>query len=118
MCQKVQNKEIFRELDFASRFDKRCQDSTGEDGNANKNWYQITENLRVRFRSKYERAGLGTEVMHYVQEFGTRKKVEVLVSDLQAKQIIDDILKIIVQVQFMMARYLSMKLQKLMISPQ
>ena len=33
--------------------------------------------------------------MHYVQEFGTRKKVEVLVSDLQAKQIIDDILKII-----------------------
>ena len=56
--------------------------------------------------------------MHYAQEFGTRKKVEVLVSDLQAKQIIDDILKIIVQVQFMMARYLSMKLQKLMISPQ
>jgi hypothetical protein len=55
--------------------------------------------------------------MHYVQEFGTRKKIEVLVSDLQAKQIIDNILKIIVQIQRMMARYLSMMLQKLMIFP-
>ena len=51
--------------------------------------------IRGRGRSKNEPTHIGTGVMMYVPEFGLGTKVEVLVSDIQAKQIIDDIMKII-----------------------
>ena len=51
--------------------------------------------IKGRGRSKNEPIYVGTGVMKYVPEFESRTKVEVLVSDSQANQIIDDILKII-----------------------
>ncbi|HEY9485539.1 MAG TPA: P-II family nitrogen regulator [Nitrososphaeraceae archaeon] len=51
--------------------------------------------IKGRGRSKNEPIYVGTGVMKYVPEFGLGTKVEVLVSDSQAKQIIDDILNII-----------------------
>jgi nitrogen regulatory protein P-II 1 len=50
--------------------------------------------IKGRGRSKNEPVYVGTGVMKYVPEFGPGTKVEVLVSDSQAKQIIDDILNI------------------------
>ena len=51
--------------------------------------------IKGRGRSKNEPIYVGTGVMKYVPEFGHGTKVEVLVSDSQASQIIDDILKVI-----------------------
>jgi nitrogen regulatory protein P-II 1 len=51
--------------------------------------------IKGRGRSKNEPIYVGTGVMKYVPEFESRTKVEVLVSDSQANQIIDDILKVI-----------------------
>jgi nitrogen regulatory protein P-II 1 len=51
--------------------------------------------IKGRGRSKNEPVYVGTGVMKYVPEFGPGTKVEVLVSDSQANQIIDDILNII-----------------------
>jgi nitrogen regulatory protein PII len=55
--------------------------------------------LKIKGDMKYlyplmddEKQDFGTGVMKYVPEFGFGTKVEVLVSDSQAKQIIDDIL--------------------------
>ena len=50
--------------------------------------------IKGRGRSKNEPVYVGTGVMKYVPEFEPGTKVEVLVSDSQAKQIIDDIVKI------------------------
>ena len=49
--------------------------------------------IKGRGRSKYEPESIGTGVMEYVPEFGRWTKIEVLVADLQAKQITDDILQ-------------------------
>jgi len=51
--------------------------------------------IKGRGHSKNESEHVGTGVMEYVPEFGPWTKVEVVVSDPQAKQIIDDILKVI-----------------------
>jgi nitrogen regulatory protein P-II 1 len=51
--------------------------------------------VKGRGRSKNEPVHVGTGVIHYVPEFGARTKIEVLVSDSQAKPIIDVIVKII-----------------------
>ena len=51
--------------------------------------------IKGRGRSKNEPVYVGTGVMKYVPEFEPGTKVEVLVSDSQAKQIIDDILNIV-----------------------
>jgi nitrogen regulatory protein P-II 1 len=49
--------------------------------------------IKGRGRSKNEPVYVGTGVMKYVPEFGPGTKIEVLVSDSQANQIIDDILE-------------------------
>ena len=51
--------------------------------------------IKGRGRTKYEPVSLGRGVMRYVPEFGSRTKIEVIVSDNEAKPIIDDILKTI-----------------------
>src|SRR6185503_12661026 len=51
--------------------------------------------IKGRGRAKREPVSVGRGVMRYVPEFGFRTKIEVLVSDDQAKAIIDDVLKII-----------------------
>jgi nitrogen regulatory protein P-II 1 len=51
--------------------------------------------VKGRGHSENELIYVGTGVMKYVPEFGHGTKVEVLVSDSQASQIIDDILKVI-----------------------
>ena len=51
--------------------------------------------IRGRGRSKYEPVDVGRGVRRYVPEFGSWTKVEILVTDSQAKQIIDDILEVI-----------------------
>ena len=51
--------------------------------------------IKGRGRAKREPVSVGRGVMRYVPEFGFRTKVEVLVSDDQAKAIVDDVLKII-----------------------
>jgi nitrogen regulatory protein P-II 1 len=50
--------------------------------------------VKGRGRSKNEPIYVGTGVMKYIPEFGLATKVEVLVPDLQSKQIIDDIVNI------------------------
>ena len=49
--------------------------------------------IKGRGRAKQEPLAVGRGVMRYVQEFGTRTKIEVLVKDSLAKEIIDDLLK-------------------------
>jgi nitrogen regulatory protein P-II 1 len=51
--------------------------------------------VKGRGRSKNEPIYVGTGVMKYVPEFGPATKVEVLVSDLEAKKIIHDILNVV-----------------------
>jgi nitrogen regulatory protein P-II 1 len=51
--------------------------------------------IRGRGHSKYEPVDVGRGVCRYVPEFGTWTKIEILVSDSQAKKIIDDILGVI-----------------------
>jgi nitrogen regulatory protein P-II 1 len=49
--------------------------------------------IKGRGRAKQEPLAVGRGVMRYVPEFGTRTKIEVLVNDSLAKEIIDDLLK-------------------------
>ena len=49
--------------------------------------------IKGRGRAKQEPLAVGRGVMRYVPEFGTRTKIEVLVKDSLAKEIIDDLLK-------------------------
>jgi nitrogen regulatory protein P-II 1 len=51
--------------------------------------------VKGRGAGKKEPVAVGRGVMRYIPEFASRTKVEVLVSDSQAKSIIDDILKTI-----------------------
>jgi nitrogen regulatory protein P-II 1 len=51
--------------------------------------------VKGRGAGKKESVAVGRGVMRYTPEFASRTKVEVLVSDPQAKSIIDDILKTI-----------------------
>jgi nitrogen regulatory protein P-II 1 len=49
--------------------------------------------IKGRGRAKLEPVAVGRGVMRYVPEFGSRTKIEVLVKDSLAKEIIDDLLK-------------------------
>ena len=49
--------------------------------------------IKGRGRAKREPVAVGRGVMRYVPEFGFRTKIEVLVADALAKEIIDDIIK-------------------------
>ena len=51
--------------------------------------------IKGRGRSKREPISVGRGIMRYVPEFGSRIKIEVLVSDSLAKPVIDSILNII-----------------------
>src|SRR5919108_531086 len=51
--------------------------------------------IKGRGRAKREPVSVGRGVMRYVPEFGFRTKIEVLVPDLMAKAIVDDVLKVI-----------------------
>jgi nitrogen regulatory protein P-II 1 len=51
--------------------------------------------VKGRGRAKREPVSVGRGVMRYVPEFGFRTKIEVLVSDLIAKAVIEDVLKVI-----------------------
>jgi nitrogen regulatory protein P-II 1 len=48
--------------------------------------------IKGRGRAKQEPVAVGRGVMRYVPEFGSRTKIEVLVTDSLSKQIIDDLL--------------------------
>jgi nitrogen regulatory protein P-II 1 len=49
--------------------------------------------IKGRGRAKREPVSVGRGVMRYVPEFGFRTKIEVLVSDAKAKEIVDDVLR-------------------------
>ena len=49
--------------------------------------------IKGRGRAKQEPIAVGRGVMRYVPEFGSRTKIEVLVTDSLSKQIIVDLLK-------------------------
>jgi nitrogen regulatory protein P-II 1 len=49
--------------------------------------------IKGRGRAKQEPVAVGRGVMRYVPEFGSRTKIEVLVTDSLSNQIIDDLLK-------------------------
>ncbi len=49
--------------------------------------------IKGRGKAKHEAVAIGRGVMTYVPEFGYRTKIEVLVPDSVAKDIIDDVLK-------------------------
>jgi nitrogen regulatory protein P-II 1 len=51
--------------------------------------------IKGRGRSKREPISVGRGIMRYVPEFGSRIKIEVLVSDSLANPIIDNILNVI-----------------------
>ena len=51
--------------------------------------------IKGRGRAKREPVAVGRGVMRYTPEFGFRTKVEVLVSDTTAKEIIEDVLKVL-----------------------
>ncbi|MGB6527337.1 MAG: P-II family nitrogen regulator [Candidatus Nitrosopolaris sp.] len=51
--------------------------------------------IKGRGRAKNEPVAIGTGVMRYIPEFGSRTKIEVLVPDPIVKPIIDDVLKLI-----------------------
>lgn len=51
--------------------------------------------IKGRGRAKREPVAVGRGVMRYTPEFGFRTKIEVLVPDTAAKEIIDDVLKVI-----------------------
>ena len=71
--------------------------------------------IKGRGRAKNEPVAIGTGVMRYIPEFGSRTKIEVLVPDPIVKPIIDDVLKLISMVLLLMERYLSTMLQNLTI---
>jgi nitrogen regulatory protein P-II 1 len=49
--------------------------------------------IKGRGRAKREPVSVGRGVMRYVPEFGFRTKIEVLVPDAKAKEIVDDLLR-------------------------
>jgi nitrogen regulatory protein P-II 1 len=49
--------------------------------------------IKGRGRTRYEPIAAGRGIMRYVPEFGSRTKIEVIVSDNMLKPIIDDMLK-------------------------
>jgi nitrogen regulatory protein P-II 1 len=49
--------------------------------------------IKGRGRAKREPVSVGRGVMRYTPEFGFRTKIEVLVSDAKAKEIVDDVLR-------------------------
>jgi nitrogen regulatory protein P-II 1 len=49
--------------------------------------------IKGRGRAKREPVSVGRGVMRYVPEFGFRTKIEVLVPDAKAKEIVDDVLR-------------------------
>lgn len=49
--------------------------------------------IKGRGKAKHEAVAIGRGVMTYVPEFGYRTKIELLVPDSVAKDIIDDVLK-------------------------
>jgi len=51
--------------------------------------------IKGRGRAKREPVSVGRGVMRYVPEFGFRTKVEVLIPDEKAREIIDDVLKVV-----------------------
>ncbi len=51
--------------------------------------------VKGRGRAKHEPVAIGRGVMRYIPEFGSRTKIEVVVSDLNSKSIIEDVLKLI-----------------------
>jgi nitrogen regulatory protein P-II 1 len=51
--------------------------------------------IKGRGRAKREPVSVGRGVMRYTPEFGFRTKVEVLVSDAKAKEIIDEVLSVL-----------------------
>ena len=51
--------------------------------------------IKGRGGAKREPVSVGRGVMRYTPEFGFRTKVEVLVSDTTAKEIIEDVLKVL-----------------------
>ncbi len=51
--------------------------------------------IKGRGRAKREPVSVGRGVMRYTPEFGFRTKLEVLVPDGKAKEIIDEVLKVI-----------------------
>lgn len=51
--------------------------------------------IKGRGRAKREPVAVGRGVMRYTPEFGFRTKIEVLVPDAAAREIIDDVLKVI-----------------------
>jgi nitrogen regulatory protein P-II 1 len=51
--------------------------------------------VKGRGRAKHEPIAIGRGVMRYIPEFGARTKIEVIVSDLSSKSIIEDVLKLI-----------------------
>lgn len=51
--------------------------------------------IKGRGRAKREPVSVGRGVMRYTPEFGFRTKLEVLVPDEKAKEIIDEVLKVI-----------------------
>ena len=51
--------------------------------------------VKGRGRAKNEPIAIGRGVMRYIPEFGSRTKIEVIVSDSDSKSIIEDVLKLI-----------------------
>lgn len=51
--------------------------------------------VKGRGRAKNEPIAIGRGVMRYIPEFGSRTKIEVVVSDANSTAIIDDVLKLI-----------------------
>jgi nitrogen regulatory protein P-II 1 len=51
--------------------------------------------IKGRGRTKREPVSVGRGVMRYTPEFGFRTKIEVLVPDTKAKEIVDDVLKVL-----------------------
>jgi nitrogen regulatory protein P-II 1 len=49
--------------------------------------------IKGRGRAKREPVSVGRGVMRYTPEFGFRTKIEVLVPDAKAKEIVDDVLR-------------------------
>ena len=71
--------------------------------------------IKGRGRAKQEPVAVGRGVMRYVPEFGSRTKIEVLVKDSLAKEIIDDLSRNRRGRDLLrMAKFLSMMLLRLM----
>lgn len=52
-------------------------------------------NVKGRGRTQYDPVSVGRSLVSYVAEFGSRTKIEVVVSDLLVEKIIEDVLEIL-----------------------